>query len=125
MSNSDGRTSLRKRDMVLSFVQSKLTKYEIPASASQLTRNISVHSVSRTLSRTLSRSNTMRQTGTEENDDLPGDQCMLFPTYACQLDGPGEQVKYKVVLGGWTFTKPSSSKLHEMLLGKTCIIVVS
>ncbi|KAI7904661.1 uncharacterized protein BX663DRAFT_503116 [Cokeromyces recurvatus] len=48
-------------------------------------------------------------------------QCLLFPTYACQLVDSKDNatIRYKTVLAGWAFTKPSStSRLDRFLRGK-------
>lgn len=56
-------------------------------------------------------------------DDIPEvvqPQCMLFPTYASQVEDDSlKEVEWKVVLGGWAFAKPSSSRLNRWLLGKS------
>lgn len=45
--------------------------------------------------------------------DIVQPQCMLFPTYACQV----ENNLYKVTLAGWAFAKPGVGRLDRFLLG--------
>ncbi|KAI9473772.1 MAG: hypothetical protein EXX96DRAFT_317436 [Benjaminiella poitrasii] len=45
-------------------------------------------------------------------------QCLLFPTYACQQinNKQDDIIRYKTVLAGWAFTKPSSTSRLDRFL---------
>jgi hypothetical protein len=44
-------------------------------------------------------------------------QCMLFPTYAKQVNEQDGETQWKMTLGGWTFAKPGAGRLDRWLLG--------
>jgi hypothetical protein len=137
MNNPEGTSRVRRRDQLRSFVQSKaiVIKQEInryyetpPTSSPRLFQSRSTTSMN-TSNPSLPRSNEIQRTETQEIDDILKDptagpeivqpQCMLFPTYACQVNQPEQEVvKYRVVLAGWAFAKPGSSRLDRWLLGK-------
>lgn len=71
--------------------------------------------------------NGVKRSDTQEIDAIIQDsvpevgqpQCMLFPTYASQVEDDSlKEVEWKVVLAGWTFSKPSDGRLNRWLLGK-------
>lgn len=141
MTDSDGTSRVRRRDQLRAFIRSRTLVikkeinryYEAPvASSSQSFQSRSMISSSSnssiSSSGSLPRSNQLQRTETQEIDDILQNttagteivqpQCMLFPTYACQVKQPDGQVKYKVVLAGWAFTKPGSGRLDGWVLGK-------
>ncbi|KAI8333770.1 hypothetical protein BD560DRAFT_493977 [Blakeslea trispora] len=128
MDNSSiSSTKLRKRDQLLSFVQSKssVLKQEFNRyyTSSSSVPNLASGSISTRSTSSLNEEGSCRavqRTDTQEIDDILQDntpetsqpQCILFPTYAA----PCQDAGYKVTLSGWAFTKPSSSRLDRWLL---------
>lgn len=119
--NSINGSRVRRRDQFKSFVSSKsqaLKQYYSTPSASSSTTTFAT-------SRGMTVDNDLKRTDTQEIDDILKDptpeiiqpQCMLFPTYACQVNEEDQETKYKIVLAGWAFAKPGSSRLDRWLLG--------
>lgn len=101
-SSAESLTRSRKRDRIKSFVRSK--KQEL-----MNYRNDSDSSLS------LNRTETQQIDEIIESSvpEINQPQCMLFPTYACQVN----DTLYRVTLAGWAFAKPGSKKLDRFLLG--------
>ncbi|KAL7325044.1 hypothetical protein PS15p_210142 [Mucor circinelloides] len=118
--NSINGSRVRRRDQFKSFVSSKsqaLKQYYSSPSASSSTTTLAT-------SRDMTVDNDLKRSDTQEIDDILKDptpeiiqpQCMLFPTYACQVNEEDQETKYKIVLAGWAFAKPGSSRLDRWLL---------
>ncbi|KAI8980371.1 hypothetical protein BDB01DRAFT_797649 [Pilobolus umbonatus] len=119
--SQDSIKEQRKRDKFFSFAQSTaygLTK-EINRYYSQTnsnTRSIPGSPQSNTPP-SLSRANTdeIDEIISTSIPEITHPQCIIFPTYGCKIIEEKE-VKWKVVLAGWTFAKPGSSRLDRWLL---------
>ncbi|KAI8636613.1 hypothetical protein BD408DRAFT_425891 [Parasitella parasitica] len=109
---------VRRRDQLKSFVSSKsqaLKQYYATQSSPSLSSSVIERNVV---------DNDLKRSDTQEIDDILKDstpeivqpQCMLFPTYACPFYENNQEIKYKIVLAGWAFAKPSSSRLDRWLL---------
>lgn len=109
---------VRRRDQFKSFVSSKsqaIKQYYATPSSSSSSSSITEREMDSNLKRS----------DTQEIDDILKDstpeivqpQCMLFPTYACQYNAEDQESKYKIVLAGWAFAQPGSSRLDRWLLG--------
>ncbi|KAG2230457.1 hypothetical protein INT48_008792 [Thamnidium elegans] len=126
--NSEGEPRVRRRDRLRSLAQTttfvikkEINKYyegsppplppRRPRSVMSTTSNEPI-------------STEIKRTDTEEIDDiiknsvpdLVQPQCMLFPTYACQVDDDEQEVHWKIHLAGWAFANPGSSRLDRWLL---------
>ncbi|KAI8063391.1 uncharacterized protein B0P05DRAFT_555715, partial [Gilbertella persicaria] len=105
----------RKRDQLLSFVQSKTNTLR-----QEMNRYYENNGSSRSLSSTslpqVQRSETQEFDAILQDDtpEVVQPQCMLFPTYACRVEPKGSH--YRVILAGWAFTKPTSNRLNRWLL---------
>lgn len=119
--NSIHGSRVRRRDQFKSFVTSKsqaIKQYYTTPSASSSTTTLAT-------SRDMAVENDLKRSDTQEIDDILKDptpeiiqpQCMLFPTYACQVNEEDQETKYKIILAGWAFAKPGSSRLDRWLLG--------
>ncbi|CAO3654585.1 unnamed protein product [Mucor hiemalis] len=139
MNNANGSTRVRRRDQLRSFAQSttlvikqEINKYYVSPSPSLSLRTLSISSTSSSISgsnmsRSISdgpQSTEVKRTETQEIHDILEDsvpelvqpQCMLFPTYASQIDNDEKVIQWKIVLAGWAFAKPNSSRLDRWLL---------
>lgn len=125
--NSQGEPQVRRRDRLRSLAQSttlvikkEINKYYDAPSSPQKARSI----MSTTSNEPIS--NDMKRSDTDELDELLKDslpevvqpQCMLFPTYACQVDDDQQEIQWKIHLAGWAFAKPGSGRLDRWILGK-------
>lgn len=145
MNNTDGSPRVRRRDRLRSFAQSttmvikqEINKYYVSPSPSLSLRTMSFYSttsssassvrhMSRSISEGQPQSTEVKRTETQEIDDILEDsipelvqpQCMLFPTYANQVESEENNgVQWKIVLAGWAFAKPNSGRLDRWLLGR-------
>lgn len=145
MNNTDGSPRVRRRDRLRSFAQSttlvikqEINKYYVSPSPSLSLRTMSfssttssssgsVHNnMSRSISEGHPQSTEVKRSETQEIDDILEDsipelvqpQCMLFPTYASQVESEeNNRIQWKIVLAGWAFAKPNSGRLDRWLLG--------
>lgn len=135
--DSDGERRPRRRDRLLSLAEStslaikkEINKYyessPLPPPLPPRTRSMKSTTSNEPMHTEIKR------TDTEELDEIIKDsvpeiiqpQCMLFPTYACQVDGGDDEeeekeVKWKIHLAGWAFANPGSSRLDRWILGKS------
>lgn len=144
MNNTDGSPRVRRRDRLRSFAQSttlvikqEINKYYVSPSPSLSLRTMSfssttssssgsVHNnMSRSISEGHPQSTEVKRSETQEIDDILEDsipelvqpQCMLFPTYASQVESEeNNRIQWKIVLAGWAFAKPNSGRLDRWLL---------
>ncbi|CEP16177.1 hypothetical protein [Parasitella parasitica] len=109
---------VRRRDQLISFVSSKsqaLKQYYATQSSHFASPSITERNISDT---------GFKRSDTQEIDDIltastpevVQPQCMLFPTYACPIYEKDQEIRYKIVLAGWAFAKPNSSRLDRWLL---------
>ncbi|KAG2207967.1 hypothetical protein INT47_010951 [Mucor saturninus] len=124
--NTQGEPRVRRRDRLRSLAQAttltikkEINKYYEPSvtppsrarSVMSTTSNEPIH-------------NEMKRTDTDELEDMLEDalpevvqpQCLIFPTYACQVDHHQQDIQWKIHLAGWAFAKPGSSRLDRWLL---------
>lgn len=130
MNNTDDSSRVRRRDRFRSLAQSttfaikqEINKYYVsPTATPTKARSIMSTNSNEPLSTEMKRSDTQEIDDIlqESIPELIQPQCMLFPTYACQVNDEEEegQIQWKVVLAGWAFAKPGSSRLDRWLLGK-------
>lgn len=105
MNNSSSETTdrIRKRDQLRSFLSSRTKELYNYYNTPSPSRSISTPSLERT--------------DTQEMDDIiqipeiVQPQCIVFPTYGCHCAGD----KYKIILAGWAFAKPASTRLDRFL----------
>lgn len=127
--NSEGEPRARRRDRLLSLAQNttfvikkEINKY-YEASPPPLPPRRPRSVMSTTSNEPISAE--IKRTDTDEIDDiiknsvpdLVQPQCMLFPTYACQVDDDEQEIHWKIHLAGWAFANPGSSRLDRWLLG--------
>ena len=130
MSDTSSTTSrVSRRDRLRSLAKSTtgVIKQEINKYYEQRSSPSSTPTKARSIMSNYDEPNDLKRTDTQEIDEILKEsapeivqpQCMLFPTYACQVQHDNdEQVQWKVVLAGWAFARPGSSRLDRWLLGK-------
>lgn len=132
--NSQGEPRVRRRDRLRSLAQAttlnikkEINKYYDTPPAIPPRPRSHMSTTSNELT-----TNEIKRTDTDELGDILQDslpeivhpQCMVFPTYTCQVNEDREEIQWKIHLAGWAFAKPGSSRLDRWILGKCVLYVV-
>jgi hypothetical protein len=116
---SEPTERVRKRDQLRSFLQLKTSsiRQEFSNYYNQTPPLAPSRSMSFQSNNSLERSETQEMDAIMQMPEVVQPQCIVFPTYACQVLYE-EKLMYKIMLAGWAFAKPASTRLDKLLLSE-------